>query len=179
MVRFCHDDLGVKPTFARAYSYDLKAHEQDALTNAPEVRRSLEEALAQALSYGWDDTAQNVSTILVDLARPLDGKGPCYFPYYAVAVSWDGRLSPCCLYYDYQFGAGQLGEKGFMSLWNGPVFGVFRRALAERRGTLPICRTCPLCDVSIHNMMHSLSRVPVLGRFAGRPYAYIDRSIGQ
>ncbi|MBF0387041.1 MAG: radical SAM protein [Candidatus Omnitrophica bacterium] len=177
MVRFCHDELKVKPTFARSYGYGLEAHSADLLQNTPAVRGALEAALTAAWEVGWKETALNLQTILVDLAAPLDGKGPCYFPYYAAAVSWDGRLSPCCLYYDYQFKAGKIGPADFSSLWNGPEFQRFRQALLADRSAVPVCRNCPLSDVSIHNILHGISRAPLLGRFAGREYNFIDREI--
>ena len=62
---------------------------------------------------------------------PKDGKGPCYFPYYTVAVSWDGKVSPCCLYYDYQIDLGSLDEKTFNEIWNGEAYKNFRIMLKD------------------------------------------------
>lgn len=176
MVRFCHDELKIKPTFARGYGYDIAEQQARALRNTPEIQQHLEDGVRAAEGCRWRDVARNLKTIIHDLRFPLDGQGPCYFPYYVVAVAWDGKVSPCCLFYDYQMSLGHVTEKSFSEIWNGKGYQRFRMKLKTHRRDISICNTCPLNDISLHNMMHRLSRVPGAQLLTKEKYAHIDRN---
>jgi|GEM_PF-1436673 len=176
MVEFCHEHFKeVVPTFARGYGYDLQVQQARALQNTAEIQGYLQEAVAKAQMYKLFELEHNLQTIMNDLTNPLDGKGPCYFPYYVVAVSWDGKVSPCCLFYDYQMNLGNVHEKSFNEIWNGKAYQNFRMKLKSRRADINICNTCPLNDVSLHNMMHVVSKVPGMRFFTKEKYAPINR----
>lgn len=176
MVQFCHDELKATPTFARGYGYDIEAQKQRALQNSPETQAYLQKALDLARELKQEAVIQNLQTIIYDLKNPLDGKGPCYFPYYTVAVSWDGRVSPCCLFYDYQMNLGRLKDKKFDEVWNGAGYQNFRMKLKRSRPDINICNTCSLNDVSLHNMMHSIRNIPGMSLLTKERYEYIDRN---
>lgn len=160
MVKFCHEHLHILPTFAKGYGYDIEEQQNRALKNTQEIQGHLQEAIALAKEYRMEQVEKNLVTIVNDLNHPLDGRGPCYFPYYVVAVSWDGQVNPCCLFYDYQMHFGTLREKSFEEIWNGKSYQHFRIQLKRAREKLPICNTCPLNDISIHNIMSKISKVP-------------------
>jgi len=175
MVDFSCKHLGIKPTFARGYGYDLTTHQDQTIRYSPEVTEHLRRAEDAARRYGWDDVARNLETIRADVSNPLDGRGPCYFPYYVTAVSWDGQITPCCLFYDYQMEIGNLAQGHFEEFWNGPVYQRFRREIEAHRTRLPICGTCPLSDVSLHNLMARFARIPGMKYFSRRVYWKIER----
>ncbi len=175
MVEFCQWEINIAPTFARGYGYDIGEQQARALQNTPEIQKYLQEAAQLANNYQLDDIERNLRTIIYDLNNPLDGKGPCYFPYYVVAISWDGKANPCCLFYDYQMNMGNLNEKPFAEIWNGRAYQNFRMKLKTHRCHLNICNTCPLNDISLHNMMHRLSRIPGAHLLTKEKYSHIDR----
>ena len=74
-----------------------------------------------------------------------------------VAVSWDGKVSPCCLFYDYQMDFGNTLENDFDEIWNGKAYQNFRINLKRKRESINICNTCTLSDVSLHNIMHKIT----------------------
>lgn len=175
MVRFAHDQLRVKPTFARGYGYDIQTQQDRTIKNTPEVVFSLEKAIVAAEEYELKDVVMNLQTILFDIQHPLDGKGPCYFPYYVTAVSWDGKITPCCLFYDYQMDIGNVQDGPFETRWNGEAYQEFRTKIKDHRMQMPICNTCPLNDVSLHNIMHRISKIPGMRWLSQRDYPLIKR----
>ena len=175
MVEFAHRELGIKPTFARGYGYDIQTRQDKTLRHSPDVLEHLETAAETARRLGLDDVILNLTTIIADIKDPLDGRGPCYFPYYVTAVSWDGKITPCCLFYDYQMDLGNASRGHFNESWNGPGYQDFRRNIENRRQELPICQTCPLSDVSMHNILYQLSRVPGMQYLSRRAYHKIER----
>jgi len=175
MVRYCKNELNIMPTFARGYGYDITAQQNRALQAAPEVIAALDQGLAAARDAGWEPVELNLKTILFDLKDPIDGKGPCYFPYYTTAVSWDGKVTPCCLFYDYQMNLGNVKRDPFSQVWNGKAYQNFRIKLKKKRCDINICNTCPLNDISLHNIMHTISKVPLAGLLSKEKYAFIDR----
>lgn len=176
MVEFCREELDIIPTFARGYGYDIESQQQRALQNTSQVQKFLEEGAGLAHLYQLPAVERNLKTIRYDLQHPLDGKGPCYFPYYVVAVSWDGKVSPCCLFYDYQMNLGNVNEKPFAEIWNGRGYQNFRMKLKTHRCDLNICNTCPLNDISLHNVMCQIASVPGAKLLTKERYEYIARA---
>ena len=179
MVRFCHNKLNLMPTFARGYGYDIADQRVRILKNSQEIQSSLREGARIAHEYRLFEVERNLKTIIKDLEDPLDGRGPCYFPYYAVAVSWDGKVSPCCLFYDYQMELGDLSTTPFEEIWNGRTYQSFRMNLKRQRRKIDICNTCLLNDISLNNIMHKISRLPGAKFFTKERYKYIYRGINQ
>src|SRR3990167_5636562 len=173
MVQFCHEKLKIIPTFARGYGYDIEQQQSRILKNSPLIQEILSQAIGLAAQYKMTEVVRNLTTISEDLKNSLDGKGPCYFPYYVVAVSWDGRVNPCCLYYDYQMKLGNLQEKSFEEVWNGKGYQTFRVKLKTNRCDLNICNTCPLNDVSLHNIMHKIQKFPGAKLLTKERYSYL------
>ncbi len=175
MIEFCYKELNILPTFARSYCYDIEDQKNRALHNTPEVISALKEGIRLAGTHHWKSVEQNLQTIISDLQNPLDGRGPCYFPYYVVAVAWNGDVSPCCLYYDYQMNLGDMKKESFKEIWNGKAYSQFRMNIKKNREKINICNTCPLNDISLHNMMHKMKRIPGVNLLTKEEYSYIDR----
>ncbi|MEW5894767.1 MAG: radical SAM protein [Candidatus Omnitrophota bacterium] len=174
MLQFAYEKMHIKPTFARSYGYDIQAQQDRTVHDETEISGYIKEALGMAASMGLGDVKHNLETILNDIAHPLK-EGPCYFPYYVVAVSCDGKISPCCLFYDYQMDVGDLNRCSFDEIWNGRQYKKFRKELRFRRNAMRICGTCPLNDISLHNMMHQIQRIPGIKLLTKERYAFLQR----
>jgi len=175
MIRFCHEELRIFPSFARSYGYDIESQQSRTLKNTPEILSALDEGIALTRTFKLPAVENNLKTIKADLGHSLDGQGPCYFPYYAVAVSWNGEMTPCCLYYDYQMDLGNVFQQPFEQIWNGEAYQRFRIDLKTRRNEFKICNTCPLNDVSLHNLMAKISQVLGLGLLTKEKFELIQR----
>lgn len=177
MVKFCHGNLKLLVTFANSYGYDIKEQHARRIT-ASEAETYIEEGRKTAAQLGLVEVEHNLATILGDVRNPLKGtKRPCYFPYYVTAVSWDGKVNPCCLFYDYQMNLGNFENKSFDEIWNGKAYQGFRIHLKSHRNEINICRTCPLHDVSLHNIMSSIYKLPGAKFLTYEKYERIDRRL--
>jgi radical SAM protein with 4Fe4S-binding SPASM domain len=95
--------------------------------------------------------SQPGKAMTIDPVGELDNKkaldlriGQCPYPWWGVYVDVDGSVMPCCV-----FGVpfGNLKEKSFKQIWNGPVYRHFR-SLVNTPDMPEGCRHCPL-DVRI------------------------------
>ncbi len=79
-----------------------------------------------------------------DIARYYnDHTWHCGYPhcdsiYHVAEVSPDGRVTPCRDYQDYT--SGNINEKPFYEVWNGPEMKKFRREM--KKGLMPVCTRC-------------------------------------
>lgn len=66
------------------------------------------------------------------------GYPSCESIYFMAEISPDGRMTPCRDYQDYT--AGNINEKSFYDVWNGPEFKKFRTEM--KKGLMPVCTRC-------------------------------------
>jgi hypothetical protein len=72
------------------------------------------------------------------LLKPL----PCWPLFKEGHVTWDGRLSACCLDHALRFHMGNLDETPFLEAWRSPAFQRLRQAHLERDARGTACETC-------------------------------------
>jgi radical SAM protein with 4Fe4S-binding SPASM domain len=74
------------------------------------------------------------------------GRGyvPCTFPWYALTIFYDGRVSPCPQDYFEEVILGDLKKQTVAEVWNGGPMRELREAMASRR--FPEGHLCPKCD---------------------------------
>ncbi len=66
----------------------------------------------------------------------------CTAPWRSLTVLADGSIVPCCRDPRGHYTMGNVSD-GVLNVWNGEKYQAFRKAMAEHRGDLPICRVCP------------------------------------
>ncbi|MCS7162535.1 MAG: SPASM domain-containing protein [Bacteroidia bacterium] len=66
----------------------------------------------------------------------------CWRLWRATEITWDGRVVPCCFDKDARYMFGQLGKRGFTSIWRGPQAEAFRRQVFQNRESIDICQNC-------------------------------------
>ncbi|MFN7950963.1 MAG: radical SAM/SPASM domain-containing protein [bacterium] len=74
------------------------------------------------------------------------GRGyvPCTFPWYAMTIFWDGRVSPCPQDYFEDIILGDCRTQTLPEIWNGEPMRRLREEMASRR--FPEGHLCPKCD---------------------------------
>jgi MoaA/NifB/PqqE/SkfB family radical SAM enzyme len=77
-------------------------------------------------------------------------KTPCYSPWYHARIWVDGTVQPCGRF-DYPLG--NINEKTFDEIWNGPAFRSFRKKALTSKGLASLCgrRDCYYCCFAGHN----------------------------
>lgn len=94
-------------------------------------------------AHNWlgDDTEINQIT----LAAPARDPGRCDQAWRHAIVYWDGRMGPCCNFYDAQVTFGDLNGMTFAEAWNSQAAVAFRKRQSELpRQRIPECASCQL-----------------------------------
>ena len=66
----------------------------------------------------------------------------CWKLWHACVITWDGLVVPCCFDKDAQHRLGDLKKGSFREIWQGTVYGEFRRRLLSGRDQIDICTNC-------------------------------------
>ncbi len=81
---------------------------------------------------------------------------PCYMPWYAPFVTWDGTVCPCCLTAaDKQVIVGEASKEKFMNIWNGEKMKNFRRMVAIKRSGC-----CGKCELDESYIREQFGKIP-------------------
>ena len=98
--------------------------------------------------------------------RGYNSTKPCYLPWYAPYITWDGNVSPCDFYCENEIVFGNVFKEPFMKIWNNKKAQEFRKNLVKKR-----TGTCTICGVEedfIYNSYWFLRKIPILNRFTYR-----------
>lgn len=98
--------------------------------------------------------------------RGYNSDKPCYLPWYAPYITWDGNVSPCDFYCENEIVFGNVFEEPFMKIWNNRKAQEFRRNLVRRR--TGICTRCGVEEDFIYNSYWFLRKIPILNRLTYR-----------
>jgi MoaA/NifB/PqqE/SkfB family radical SAM enzyme len=87
-------------------------------------------------------TASRLAPAAADRAEIKLKPLPCWPLFKEGHITWDGRLSACCLDHAARFHMGNLGETPFLEAWHSPAFQQLREAHLRQdvRGTA--CENC-------------------------------------
>ncbi len=66
----------------------------------------------------------------------------CWKLWHACVITWDGMVVPCCFDKDAEHRLGDLRKTTFKSLWHGPAYQGFRKAILAGRDQIDICTNC-------------------------------------
>lgn len=68
--------------------------------------------------------------------------GDCWKLWHGAVITWDGHVLPCCFDKDAQHQMGNMREKSFKEIWQGPAYQSFRSQLFKGREHIDICQNC-------------------------------------
>jgi len=62
----------------------------------------------------------------------------------SAGILWDGSVVPCCFDYNGELAMGNINEKRFLEIWNGPKMNKLRIMVKSRKSTFhhPVCGPC-------------------------------------
>ena len=66
----------------------------------------------------------------------------CARLWFNPVITWDGKVIPCCFDKNAVHIMGDLNEKSFRDIWEGPEYRAFRERILSDRNTIEICRNC-------------------------------------
>lgn len=74
---------------------------------------------------------------------PLIDKDVCPYPFYSLAINFNGAVSICCVDWSHSTVVGDVNKNSLKEIWNGPQMLEFRRMhLEHRRGENKACADC-------------------------------------
>ena len=106
------------------------------------------------------------------LEKPVEEKkihhqdSPCYLPWYAPLVTWDGFMAPCDFFCDKEYVFGNVFEEPFMKVWNSEAAQEFRKQLVKKR--VGICKTCGVDETYIQKEFTLFYKMPFINRLTHR-----------
>lgn len=119
-----------------------------------QINTALEEAKALNVSTNLDDIAKDFEDYWrkyqwgkdKEHAQMLTTKQICLLPWFAIYITVDGEVKPCCRFSREAISFGNLFEKPFDEIWNGARFRKFRQSIKSGRLDYNVCRDCVIKD---------------------------------
>lgn len=177
MLRFCHSEFGLYPTFTKMYTYGEENRRNNSLDK--DDLEHIKQGYDYAFSAKMKSVCNNLNTVYKEVINQETNYRPCFFPYYTTSVTWDGKIYPCCLYFDGQTIFGDMAKNSFSEIWNNEKYKTFRKKLRGDRDSITICRNCPLVDTGINNIIAKNSLIKgMIGIVSKRKFRNIDKKIG-
>lgn len=173
LIDFCLKEFNIAPTFTTMYTYG-----KDTLKSRM-VNKSFVDHIKASYLYAeqikMPSLSENLKAVY-NKAFTADFSGePCFWPYYTTNVSWDGKVYPCCVFFDCQTVLGDFNQQSFKEIWNGKAYRQFRRTLLGGRSAIPLCANCSISDRNINNLIAGgLNFMPFIKPFLKRRFVKIQ-----
>lgn len=91
---------------------------------------------------------------LVQYKRKIDEQ--CSKLYTSSCILWNGDVVPCCYDAYLKVPLGNITEGGFMKLWNGPLYILFRNKIRNEKKCFHLCQGCHSNEDWVHE------RIPLI-----------------
>ena len=102
----------------------------------------------------------------LDNPEKIEKEKPCFWPWYQAAITWDGYVTPCCIFCDNEIVFGNVFEESFMKIWNNKKSQEFRKQLVKKR--TGICKSCGVDEGFIYDKLKILYKIPLINRMSFR-----------
>lgn len=119
-----------------------------------------------------DNTLENMNEIKGshNLVKP---PAFCRFPFEIMAVSWNGKVTGCCLDYIFKMNLGDATKQSLKQIWRGTKYQALRRAALKN--VFPAGSPCHKCE--FWQLNFEPKQEPVLDGKALMKYGYLYRTI--
>ncbi len=83
-----------------------------------------------------------VGTISIGNQEKIDIKQKCFYTSYQVLIDWNGDIFLCPQDWQRRITMGNIMQKSFFEIWNGPVLNKYRRAHLKGNRSISPCNKC-------------------------------------
>ena len=116
----------------------------------------------------WENKDESASSLKIISAPKF-----CSFPFNTMAISWDGRVTGCCLDYIFKMGLGDATCESLKDIWRGQRYRSLRKAVMKKTFSVGSpCRTCEFWQINFEPRQEL-----ILNGAAKMTYGYIYRKI--
>ncbi|MFO7535791.1 MAG: radical SAM/SPASM domain-containing protein [Kiritimatiellia bacterium] len=122
---------------------------------SPESRARIAELTRRFQKAGADEVVEKAEyewaeERLPEAAATRRQMSKCTFPWYAMVVLWNGKVTPCPQDFWGKLELGNLAAQSIREVWNGEPYRALRRAYGANINTLALCRKCDrLCRKTV------------------------------
>jgi radical SAM protein with 4Fe4S-binding SPASM domain len=116
----------------------------------------------------WEN--KNIISKTLKLAPPPKF---CRFPFETIAISWDGKVTGCCLDYVFKMDLGDVTKESIKQIWEGQKFQTLRKSVLSN--FFPNDSPCKGCEFWQVNFEHR--KKEILEGKAEIEFGYIYRNI--
>ncbi len=122
---------------------------------SPEARARVTALSRRFKEAGADEVVEKVEYEWAEASQPEAVRArrefsKCTFPWYAMAVLWDGKVTPCPQDFWGELAMGDLTTSSIAEVWNGEAYRSLRRAYGTNIESLALCRKCDrLCRKTV------------------------------
>jgi MoaA/NifB/PqqE/SkfB family radical SAM enzyme len=120
--------------------FNSQKESADSRANMADLTRRFKEA-------GADEVVEKAEYEWAEERAPESGcagrtLSKCTFPWYAMVVLWNGKVTPCPQDFWGKLEMGDLATTPLRAIWNGEAYRALRRAYGVNIGSLALCRKC-------------------------------------
>lgn len=113
----------------------------------PETRAKIDALTRRFREAGADEVVEKAEYEWAEERLPESAcagrtMSKCTFPWYAMVVLWNGKVTPCPQDFWGKIELGDLTVTPLRAIWNGEPYRALRRAYGKDIETLPLCRKC-------------------------------------
>ncbi len=94
------------------------------------------------VTIGDEFAAKDAEQALAVSRHATMSQYPCYYPWHRVAITWDGKVVPCCRDHNASTVLGDLTKASLEEVWNDLPMQDLRRQFVNARVTAAPCITC-------------------------------------
>ena len=95
-----------------------------------------------------------VGTIKIGTQQKVDIKKECFYTSYQVLIDWNGDVFLCPQDWQRRVAMGNIMQKSFFEIWNGPVLNKFRKSHLEGNRSISPCNKCNAEGI-VYGVKHS------------------------
>ncbi len=78
-----------------------------------------------------------------DSSPKKPGRCLCILPWRQISISWEGKVTICCLDYEYREEIGNVNNKPILELWNSEKMQYYRELLSSgNKNKIEVCKKC-------------------------------------
>ena len=127
-----------------------------------DTRPFISSFIQQAKNMGFDDVRVwkfhnwTDADAVADRHSPFSGGTrrfyPCEYPFFSMAVYWDGTVAPCCIDYNGAYPLGSVLDTTLQRIWHGDPARRLRRSMRSRATPkMKLCRNCSFLSIPRSN----------------------------
>lgn len=122
-------------------------HIQNVIDNLTDREKELEILTVQMQNEMYMDNRRDINVEIdenfSDIPKKSIKNRPCFRPAYAMTITHNGKVVPCCIAYGDKYFVGDVSKDGLLGVWRSQKFKDLRKEIAKgNRSYHKLCKDC-------------------------------------